>query len=178
MSFPTLRQERHLRSPRATGQHQWLQLRGWVVACLLALALLQVLMPALGLMHRVVHDHAPAALAGAPSQLQADVGGAQFATRLAWGHADASAGAGAGDALATSENGDSQSLAQRLFDGHASADCQLLDHLLLGVGVLPVLLAWMAPAPLMRTLWSVQALLLRKSAALFQARAPPLEPGV
>ena len=158
MSFPALR---HLNPVRLqfAGQRQLQQLRVWALACLLGLALLQVLMPTLGLMHRVVHDHA---VSGA-------TGNRQIKAELA--HVPAQA-----DAVA--EQDDGHSLAQRLFDGHASADCQLLDHLLLGVGVLPLLLAVLAPAPVMRALWSVQALLLRKSAALFQARGPPFAHGV
>ena len=156
MPFPALRHLNPMRPLQSAGQSQLQQLRAWALACLLALAVLQVLMPTLGLMHRVVHDHASGSATGQrplnanlPAQAEARVDEAS-------GH----------------------SLAQRLFDGHASTDCQLLDHLLLGVGVLPVLLALLAPAPVMRALWSVQALLLRKSAALFQARAPPFELGV
>ena len=165
MFFPALRHVSPAPALQTTGQRQLQQLRVWALACLLGLALLQVLMPTLGLMHRVVHDHASGMAAGT-QPLQVDQAHLPV-------QADISEQA---DAIA--EQGDGHSLAQRLFDGHASTDCQLLDHLLLGVGVLPVLLALLAPAPVMRALWSVQALLLRKSAALFQARAPPFEPGV
>ena len=168
MSFPALRMAHHQPS-RSAGSRPLPPLRAWVLACLLGLVLLQLLMPTLGLMHRVVHNHAASALmSGSPG-----TAGHLLPASLANAEADT----GAGEA-AVADIGDSHTLAQRLFDGHASTDCQLLDHLLLGVGVLPVLLAWLAPAPLMRALWSVQALLLRKSAALFHARAPPLEHGV
>ena len=159
MPFPALRHLNPVRPLQSAGLSQLQQLRAWALACLLGLAVLQVLMPTLGLMHRVVHDHANGTATG-PRQFRADLA-----------HLPAQAEAQANQA-------DGHALAQRLFDGHASTDCQLLDHLLLGVGVLPVLLALLAPAPVMRALWSVQALLLRKSAALFQARAPPFEPGV
>ena len=158
MPFPALRHLNPVRPLQSAGLSQLQQLRAWALACLLGLAVLQVLMPTLGLMHRVVHHHASSAAFDA-RPLQADLA-----------HLPEQADIAAQD--------DGHSLAQRLFEGHASADCQLLDHLLLGVGVLPVLLALLAPAPVMRALWSVQALLLRKSAALFQARAPPFERGV
>ena len=165
MLHPALRHASPAPALPTAGKRQLQQLRAWALACLLGLALLQVLMPTLGLMHRVVHHHASSATFDA-RPLQADLAHlpdqADFAEQA--------------DAIAAQDDG--HSLAQRLFDGHASADCQLLDHLLLGVGVLPVLLALLAPAPVMRALWSVQALLLRKSAALFQARAPPFERGV
>ena len=172
MFHPALRHASPAPALPTAGKRQLQQLRAWALACLLGLAFLQVLMPTLGLMHRVVHHHASSATFDA-RPLQADLAHLPVQADIA-----EQADAITEQADAITEQGDSHSLAQRLFDGHASTDCQLLDHLLLGVGVLPVLLALLAPAPVMRALWSVQALLLRKSAALFQARAPPFEPGV
>lgn len=174
MSFPALRMAHH-QPTRSAGSGPLPPLRAWVLACLLGLALLQLLMPTLGLMHRVVHNHAASALTSGSAS--PNTAGHLLPAQLSASLPNAEADTGAGEA-AVADTSDSHTLAQRLFDGHASTDCQLLDHLLLGVGVLPVLLAWLAPAPLMRALWSVQALLLRKSAALFHARAPPLEHGV
>ena len=159
MPFPALRHLNPVRPLQSAGLSQLQQLRAWALACLLGLAVLQLLMPTLGLMHRVVHDHA---ISGATGNWQIKAELARTPVQV--------------DGVA--EQDDGHALAQRLFDGHASTDCQLLDHLLLGVGVLPLLLAVLAPAPVMRALWSVQALLLRKSAALFQARGPPFAHGV
>lgn len=60
-----------------------------------------------------------------------------------------------------------------IFSGHSSADCQLFDQMALGP-VLPTPPVPMALVPVVaKAAWSVQALLLRQSPALFFARGPP-----
>jgi len=61
-----------------------------------------------------------------------------------------------------------------IFSGHSSADCQLFDQMALG-SALPVPPMPLALVPaVVKAAWSVQALLLRQSPALFFARGPPL----
>ena len=61
-----------------------------------------------------------------------------------------------------------------MFDGHSSADCQLFDQIALGLALLAPPMALALVPALRKAAWSVQALLLRQSPALFFARGPPL----
>ena len=127
-------------------------LRPWVLICLLWLAVVQVCVPTLGAMHQVVH--------------QSDRMGPAAAQR--W----------APQPLATHATAPSTQLddfSARLFDGHSSADCQLFDQMTSGAGLLPSVASLpLVSLPVHHVPWSVQALLLRKSPALFFARGPPL----
>lgn len=138
------------RSPRAAG-HLASGLRLWVAVCLCWLAGVQLVMPTLGAMHQVVHHvGAPAPEAGHAAHAPA----APQAQPAAHAH---------GGALTLSH----------LFDGHSAADCQVFDQMALGVGLTASPWAWAAPVPLHTPNWTAQALLLRKSPALFFARGPP-----
>lgn len=75
-------------------------------------------------------------------------------------------------AVATDGAGGEDAVAP-MFDGHSSADCQLFDQLALGLA-LPAPPMPLALVPAVRkAAWSVHALLLRQSPALFFARGPP-----
>ena len=132
--------------PRTAGRPA-AALRLWVVVCLCWLAWAQLLMPTLGAMHQVVHHVGASPQAGAPSAVQVQPG--------------------------AHSHGDGALTLAHLFDGHSAADCQVFDQMATGVGLLAVPWTWVAPAPLHTPNWTAQALLLRKSPALYFARGPP-----
>lgn len=128
--------------------------RVWVLLLACWLAVLQLAVPSLGLMHQVVHHvSAPALAAGSTTALAASDG--------------EQAASPAGEAQA-------HDALLHLFDGHSAADCQLFDQMALGLAVLVTPWHWDAPPPVHHAFWTTQALLLRKSPALFFARGPPV----
>ncbi|WP_157667811.1 hypothetical protein [Comamonas serinivorans] len=140
--------------------------RAWVMALAGWLAVLQLVVPSLGLMHQVVHH------VGEPvaTTARGTVATAPDITATAFTQADASAEPAADPAPARTVAGHS---ALHLFDGHSAADCQLFDQMALGLAMLVTPWHWDAPPPVHHAHWTTQALLLRKSPALFFARGPP-----
>ena len=69
---------------------------------------------------------------------------------------------------------DGEVLAEPLFDGHSLADCQLFDQMALGVALTASSVPRVLAPAVVKAAWSVQALLLRQSPALFFARGPPI----
>ena len=139
----------HLRLRTQPGPHaRPAGLRPWVLICLLWLAVVQVCVPTLGAMHQVVH--------------QSD---GRFGTEQRW----------APEAHTAASPVSVADVGARLFGGHSSADCQLFDQMTSGAGLLPSVASLpLVSLPVHHVPWSVQALLLRKSPALFFARGPPL----
>lgn len=79
----------------------------------------------------------------------------------------------AGSHAPTAQSAEAPDSRTPIFSGHSSADCQLFDQMALGTA-LPAPSLPLALAPLVaKAAWSVQALLLRQSPALFFARGPP-----
>lgn len=124
------------------------RVRLWVLIALLWLAVLQVGVPMLGAMHQVVHQ-------------SHGLGSGSASASVRWAPDVA-------DAAAPLE------FSARLFGGHSAADCQLFDQMSSGAGLLPSVPSQpIVSLPMQHAPWSVQALLLRKSPALFFARGPP-----
>jgi len=67
-----------------------------------------------------------------------------------------------------------EDIAAPMFDGHSPADCQLFDQMALGLALLSPCIPLVLAPSVRKAAWSVQALLLRQSPALFFARGPPL----
>lgn len=138
-------------------------LRAWVKALMGWLLVLQLVVPALGLMHQTLHPVPQHRLL-----MNALASPSAQATQMA--HAGQSAHAGR-------SGHDHSSIAQEgfltLFGEHTEVDCQLYDQMAVGVALLATPWHWAPPPPVRHAGWNVQAGLLRKSPALFFARGPP-----